>query len=168
MLKIRQHSGSILPAVLAILAILSTLALNAIQSATIESHLTGSLSSAQNAFNLAAYGLERGLQLAESAPADLPAALEGAAIDLAESNFPKLGHNETRIVFIGSDTYCPNLEALPHERLLYEIQSTGISGTASNTQHQGFSICSEVCGTHPCVGTESSATANYWTVTGDQ
>jgi hypothetical protein len=157
-------SGSALPATIAILALLSMLGINAIQSATLEAQFTGSLADAQNAFSLASYGIDQTLLTVMQDPDQLPEPIEGAITQLPTVTVPDIGITTTMIRFMGQDIHCPALDPATGERLHYEITSIGAANSAKNQQIQGIALCRELCSATNCIGTEQPATRTYWAV----
>jgi hypothetical protein len=156
--------GNSLPLALALLAMLSLLAINAIKTAALEFGLTKSVSDAEQVFQLASHGVNRALRQADLYPENLPASNTDSPWLASNWAMADIGNHRAEISFAGLDNYCPQLAPEPTERLNYEIRSTATKATATNIQLQGFYICRSVCVNPPCLVTELSATKSYWTV----
>ncbi len=156
--------GNSLPLALAILAMLSLLAINAIKTAALEFGLTKSVSDAEQAFQLASHGVNRALRQANLYPENLPASNTEAPWLASDWAMADIGNHHAEISFAGLDTYCPQLDPEHAERFNYEIRSTATKTTATNIQLQGFYICRSECVNPPCLVTELAPTKSYWTV----
>jgi hypothetical protein len=158
------QSGNSLPLALALLSMLSLLAIHAIKTAALEFGLTKSVSDAEQVFQLASHGINRALHQANLYPENLPTNDTDAPWLASDWAMADIGKHHAEISFAGLDTYCPQLAPEPAERLNYEIRSTATKATATNIQLQGFYICRSECVSPPCLATELAPTKSYWTV----
>ena len=164
----RRINGFALPVGLVILFILGLLASSAMHSTILGAQLTRSIATANDAFTLAAYGIQHGKKALEDSPLYFPPEIPDSQNNLITDEISSLGNYTTTIHFVGSDTVCPMFaredseDSNSSERLHYEIHSYGTAQLVSNHQVQGLALCRTSCAPEPCIATESALTKTYW------